>query len=134
MGYMKPQVELAARSRDGHLALRRAERQQHLIEFLATTSPSRLSTTEIAWRLGVSARTVERDLERLRDAGVPFNSRPGPAGGHTLDIARHHHQLSLDTGEIAAIVSSLAIVGPTASASASSAMATLIRALHGDSR
>lgn len=132
MGLMEPRIELAARSRNGHLALRRAERQQQLIELLVNAAPSRLSTPEIARRLHVSPRTVERDLERLRDVGVPFRSVPGRFGGHILDVARTHHQLTLDTSEITAIISSLSIVGPTSSASAASAMATLTRALQPD--
>lgn len=79
--------------------------------------------------MGVSSRTVERDLERLRDVGIPFRSTPGRSGGHTLEVARSRHELTLDTAEVAAIISSLAIVGPTSSAPASSALATLTQAL-----
>ena len=81
---MEPRIQLAARSRDGHLALRRVERQQALIELLAGAAPTVLATTEIAQRLGVSPRTVERDLERLRDLGVPFTARRGRGGGYSL--------------------------------------------------
>ncbi len=127
---MKPRIRLAASSRDGHLALRRAERQQQLIELLVAAGHTHVSTGELARRLAVSRRTVERDIERLRDVGVPIRSRPGRAGGHGLDVPRARHQLTFDTAEIAAIISSLAIVGPTTSASATSAMATLTKALQ----
>ncbi|MDO5696897.1 MAG: HTH domain-containing protein [Dermatophilus congolensis] len=127
---MEPRIRLAADSRDGHLALRRAERQQQLIEFLASMGTARSSTSRIAHDLGVSMRTVERDIERLRDAGLPIRSTPGRGGGHSLPVAQTRHHLTLDTAEIAAIISSLAIVGPTSSPSATSAMAALTRALQ----
>lgn len=127
---MEPRIQLAARSRDGHLALRRVERQQALIELLAGAAPTMLATTEIAQRLGVSPRTVERDLERLRDLGVPFTARRGRGGGFSLTVHGERHHITLDTAEIAAIISSLAIVGPNSSPSAGSALASLIAALQ----
>lgn len=126
---MAPRVRLADASRTGHLALRRAERQQQLIELLVASGPIPLSAPEIARRLGVARRTVERDLERFRDAGVPFESRPGRGGGHTLAVSRRQHELTLDTAEVAAIISSMTIIGPTASLSATSAMRKLSGAL-----
>lgn len=129
---MDPRIQLAARSRDGHLALRRAERQQALIELLAGAAPRMMTTTEIAHRLDVSPRTVERDLERLRDLGIPFTARRGRGGGHSLTVHREQHQITLDTAEIAAILSSLAIVGPNSSPSSASAVSSLITVLRED--
>ncbi|MDA0644379.1 MULTISPECIES: helix-turn-helix transcriptional regulator [Nonomuraea] len=40
---------------------------------------------ELADRLGVSRRTVRRDVERLRDLGYRIESVPGMAGGYRLE-------------------------------------------------
>ncbi|MCT9818936.1 YafY family transcriptional regulator [Microbacterium sp. W1N] len=40
---------------------------------------------ELADRLGVTERTVRRDVERLRDLGYRIESTPGAAGGYRLE-------------------------------------------------
>jgi predicted DNA-binding transcriptional regulator YafY len=39
---------------------------------------------ELADRLGVSHRTIRRDVQRLRALGYPIESLTGPAGGYQL--------------------------------------------------
>src|SRR4051794_41854772 len=39
---------------------------------------------ELADRLGVSGRTIRRDVERLRELGYPVDAVTGPAGGYRL--------------------------------------------------
>ena len=39
---------------------------------------------ELAERLGVTTRTVRRDVTRLRDLGYPVMAAPGPFGGYQL--------------------------------------------------
>ncbi|MDP3953017.1 YafY family protein [Microbacterium sp.] len=41
--------------------------------------------TELAMRLGVTERTVRRDVDRLRDLGYRVESTPGVAGGYRLE-------------------------------------------------
>lgn len=43
------------------------------------------SGAELATRLGVTERTVRRDVDRLRDLGYRVESNPGTAGGYRLE-------------------------------------------------
>jgi predicted DNA-binding transcriptional regulator YafY len=121
-------VGLAAQSRDNHLTLRRVERQQRLIELLAT-DPQPVSSAALARRLGVGIRTVERDLARLRESGVPIESVPGPHGGSRLPRNAAPDPVPLTFEEIAAVIASLAALGPTATRSSASAMRALVGAI-----
>jgi predicted DNA-binding transcriptional regulator YafY len=121
-------VRLAAESRDNHLTLRRTERQQRLVEILgaaAELAPSSL----LARELGVGLRTVERDLARLRESGVPIDSVPGPHGGSRLPRNAAPEPVPLTFEEIAAVIASLAALGPTATRSSASAMRALLQAI-----
>ena len=128
LGLVTDPARLAAASRDGHLALRRVERQQRLVELLYA-SGRRHTLAELGRELGVSARTVARDVERMRLSGAPIQVVPGRAGGVSLERAGALSPIAFDVPEVAALMSSLAAVGPTASASAGSAMRKLTEAL-----
>ena len=58
---------------------------------------------ELADRLGVSRRTIRRDVERLRDLGYPVQSMTGPAGGYQLHAGAAMPPLLLDDDEAIAI-------------------------------
>jgi predicted DNA-binding transcriptional regulator YafY len=58
---------------------------------------------DLADRLGVSGRTVRRDMERLRDLGYPVESVTGPAGGYMLRAGTAMPPLLLDDDEAIAI-------------------------------
>jgi predicted DNA-binding transcriptional regulator YafY len=58
---------------------------------------------ELADRLGVSGRTIRRDVERLRDLGYPVESMTGPAGGYQLRAGAAMPPLLLDDDEAIAI-------------------------------
>ena len=62
---------------------------------------------ELAHRLEVSARTVRRDVERLRSLGYPVESMTGPAGGYQLRAGTAMPPLLLDDEEAIAIAVSL---------------------------
>lgn len=47
-------------------------------------SSQRLTTKELADQLGVSERTVSRDLRRLQDLELPVEVTPGRQGGVSL--------------------------------------------------
>ena len=126
-----PRDSLAAASRNGHLALRRVERQQAVIERLHAARGARLQFADLARDLGVSPRTVARDVERLRDSGVPIVAHPGRGGGVSLPRVAAPAPFRFDLPEAAALISSLAVLGPTVSPSAASAMRKLTEAVGG---
>ncbi|GAA0448053.1 DeoR family transcriptional regulator [Paractinoplanes deccanensis] len=67
---------------------------------------------ELAERLGVTSRTVRRDVERLRTLGYPVNAGQGAGGGYQLGPGQALPPLLLDDEEaIATAVSLLAGVG-----------------------
>jgi predicted DNA-binding transcriptional regulator YafY len=127
---MDRRVRLAASSRDGHLALRRVERQQALIERLHAARGGRVQLLELAHELGVSERTTARDVERLRLSGVPLHTHQGRGGGVSLPPTGGAVTIVFSLPEAAALMSSLAVLGPTVSESAASAMRKLASALN----
>jgi predicted DNA-binding transcriptional regulator YafY len=71
---------------------------------------------ELADRLGVSGRTIRRDVERLRSLGYPVDALSGPAGGYRLRAGTAMPPLLLDDEEAVAIAVGLrsAASGPVA--------------------
>jgi predicted DNA-binding transcriptional regulator YafY len=61
------------------------------------------TSTELASRLGVTARTVRNDVERLRALGYPVQARPGVAGGYRLGAGGALPPLLLDDDEAVAV-------------------------------
>jgi predicted DNA-binding transcriptional regulator YafY len=62
---------------------------------------------ELADRLGVTVRTVRRDVARLRTLGYPVTATPGLAGGYRLGAGSRLPPLLLDDDEAVAVVLSL---------------------------
>ncbi len=62
---------------------------------------------DLAERLGITVRTVRRDIQRLRDLDYPVHSVPGVAGGYRLGPGRALPPLLLDDDEAIAVVLSL---------------------------
>ncbi|MGY1815065.1 helix-turn-helix transcriptional regulator [Blastococcus sp. SYSU D00820] len=58
---------------------------------------------ELAGRLGVSLRTLRRDVDRLRDLGYPVEAAPGVAGGYRLAAGAALPPLVLDDDEAVAL-------------------------------
>jgi len=79
-----------------------------LLELLALLQARREWTGgELRERLQVSARTVRRDVERLRELGYPIESVSGPAGGYRLRAGAAMPPLLLDDGEAIAVAIAL---------------------------
>ncbi|WKX69079.1 YafY family protein [Streptomyces sp. XD-27] len=83
---------------------------------MTDTTPARLLTLlsllqtprewpggELAARLGVSRRTVRRDIERLRELGYPVQATMGADGGYRLVAGKAMPPLVLDDEEAVAI-------------------------------
>jgi predicted DNA-binding transcriptional regulator YafY len=68
---------------------------------------------ELAEEQGVTARTVRRDIERLRELGYPVNTTRGAAGGYRLGEGRALPPLLLDEDEAAAAALALRLGGST---------------------
>lgn len=59
--------------------------------------------SELAERLGVSERTVRRDVDRLRELGYPVLAAPGVDGGYQLAAGAHVPPLLVDDDEAVAL-------------------------------
>src|SRR5919202_6263135 len=81
---------------------------------------------ELAERLGVSGRTIRRDVDRLRELGYPVESMTGPAGGYQLRAGTAMPPLLLDDDEAIAITVGLRTA---AGASVTGIEETAVRAL-----
>ncbi|MFD5338755.1 helix-turn-helix transcriptional regulator [Streptomyces hawaiiensis] len=81
---------------------------------------------ELSRRLGVSARTVRRDVDKLRALGYPINATGGVGGGYRLGAGASLPPLLLDDEEAVAVAVGLR----TAASGAVTGMAeTSVRAL-----
>ncbi|MGH2719314.1 MAG: helix-turn-helix transcriptional regulator [Actinomycetota bacterium] len=58
---------------------------------------------DLAERLGITPRTVRRDVDRLRRLGYPVNAVSGPAGGYELGVGCVMPPLLLDDDEAVAV-------------------------------
>ena len=65
--------------------------------------------TELAERLGVTERTVRRDVERLRELGYRIESSPGVAGGYRLEAGSAVPPLLLTDEEAVAMAIGLRV-------------------------
>ncbi len=87
-----------------------------ILELMTTDTPARLLTLlsllqtprewpggELAERLGVSRRTVRRDIDRLRELGYPVQASKGADGGYRLVAGKAMPPLVLDDEEAVAI-------------------------------
>ncbi|MFD8231875.1 helix-turn-helix transcriptional regulator [Streptomyces sp. NPDC059696] len=61
------------------------------------------SGADLADRLGISARTLRRDVDRLRELGYPVNASPGTGGGYQLGAGAELPPLLLDDDEAVAV-------------------------------
>src|SRR5919198_326326 len=104
-----------------------SETASRLLELLSLLQARRdWPGSELAERLGVSGRTIRRDVERLRELGYPVDSLTGPAGGYRLRAGAAIPPLLLDDDEAIAIAVGLRTA---ARASVTGIEETAVRAL-----
>ncbi|HUR09050.1 MAG TPA: YafY family protein [Nonomuraea sp.] len=90
---------------------------QRILALLATLQTGRAFTAgELVARLGVSARTLRRDIDRLRGYGYPVHTQPGPGGHYRLTAGTAMPPLVLDDEEAIATFLGLATLAATGSA------------------
>jgi len=84
--------------------------------------------TELAERLGVTPRSIRRDVERLRSLGYPVNATQGVGGGYRLGAGRALPPLLLDDEEAVAVAVSLRLAaGGTVAGASEAAVRTLAK-------
>ena len=83
---------------------------------------------ELAERLGVTTRSIRRDVERLRSLGYPVNAAQGVGGGYQLGRGKGLPPLLLDDAEAVAVAVSLRLAaGGTVSGASEAALRTLAK-------
>ncbi|WP_422756224.1 helix-turn-helix transcriptional regulator [Micromonospora sp. WMMD708] len=81
----------------------------------------------LAERLGISLRTVRRDVDRLRELGYPVAAVKGPDGGYRLDAGTELPPLLFDDEQAVALTVALQVAATGADGALADAAA---RALH----
>jgi predicted DNA-binding transcriptional regulator YafY len=76
---------------------------------------------ELAERLGVSPRTLRRDVDRLRELGYPVTAHPGVDGGYQLASGAALPPLVVDDEEAVAVAVGLRLAAQGAAAARDSA-------------
>ena len=86
------------------------------------------SGPELAERLGVTGRSVRRDVERLRELGYPVEASKGIGGGYRLGAGRALPPLLLDAEEAVAVAVCLRLAaGGTVAGVGEAALRTLTK-------
>ncbi|BCY08194.1 YafY family protein [Actinoplanes sp. L3-i22] len=65
----------------------------------------------LAERLGISLRTIRRDVDRLRELGYPIDAVKGPDGGYRLSAGKDLPPLLFDDEQAVALVLALQVAG-----------------------
>jgi predicted DNA-binding transcriptional regulator YafY len=83
---------------------------------------------ELAERLGVSPRTLRRDVDRLRELGYPVTAHPGVEGGYQLASGAALPPLVVDDEEAVALAVGLRLAAQGAAARDSADQGTIAEA------
>jgi predicted DNA-binding transcriptional regulator YafY len=91
--------------------MQRLERLYAISEAINRRAPAPASASWLAAQFGVSRRTVERDLDALRGAGVPLYADRGRSGGHHRLDAPSTTVFTLSVAEVTALLVAVAVAG-----------------------
>jgi predicted DNA-binding transcriptional regulator YafY len=106
----------------------RTDRLYALVEELRRVSPRTRTAAWLAARFEVTPRTIERDLDALRQSGVPIWANEGRHGGYALDRDRTLPPLALTAEEALAITVALRSAAGTPFAEAAAGAARKVLA------
>jgi predicted DNA-binding transcriptional regulator YafY len=107
--------------------MNRTDRLYAMVEELRAVAPRPRSARWLAQRFEVCARTVERDIGALQQAGVPIYAEAGRTGGYTLDKAATLPPVNVTPAEAVAIAVGLhGLAGTPFHAAARSALRKLV--------
>ncbi len=88
------------------------------------------SGSELTERLGVTGRTVRRDIERLRRLGYPVEGSVGQGGGYQLTSGAVMPPLLLDGDEAVAIAAALIVAATSVAGMEETALRALAKLQH----
>ncbi|MDH6132982.1 putative DNA-binding transcriptional regulator YafY [Kitasatospora sp. MAA4] len=94
--------------------MNRTARLYALVEELRAAAPRPVTVAKLAARFEVAARTVQRDLQALMEAGVPVRTTPGRGGGWSIDPAMTLPPIRFTADEASALVAALAMADASA--------------------
>ena len=85
------------------------------------------SAAALADEMGVTERTVRRDMVRLRELGYPVDAATGPYGGYTLGRGGRLPPLVLDDDEAVAVAIALRVTAGGAAGTESASLSALTK-------
>ncbi|MFC8799053.1 helix-turn-helix transcriptional regulator [Promicromonospora sp. NPDC057138] len=94
--------------------MNRTARLYALVEELRAAAPRSLTVAALAVRFEVHARTVQRDLQTLMEAGVPVRSTSGRGGGWSIDPEMTLPPMRFTAAEASALAVALAAADASA--------------------
>ncbi|MGH9172389.1 MAG: helix-turn-helix transcriptional regulator [Acidimicrobiales bacterium] len=107
--------------------MNRLERLHAITEEIRLRAPRAVSAAWLADELGVTRRTIERDIATLRAAGLPLLAEPGRRGGQRLNPSAVLPPLNLTDREATALLVALTMVEGMPYTSAGRSAAAKIR-------
>ena len=91
--------------------MRRADRLDATREELRRAGAAGYTATHLAGQLGVSIRTVRRDLEALIGSGFPVWAQSGPGGGYFVDPAATLPPITLTAEQVVGLYAAVRVAG-----------------------
>lgn len=91
--------------------MRRADRLDAAREELRRAGARGCTATHLAGQLGVSIRTVRRDLEALMGSGFPVWAQSGPGGGYFVDPAATLPPITLTAEQVVGLHAAVHVAG-----------------------